>query len=261
MRERTEDQFLGLLKGHGAHRLRGVRFRQNRTTIWSLTQGGTLLNVHSAYRSAPLPIVRAFAVIARDALRKTPAYREAARVVREWPGLAKGLRAARAAHRRRPVAKRRRSWIPRVGPCCATPAQRLYLRQLYRYLNETRLGGRLPRNIPLRLSRRMTSRLGQMVPGSYAGRRYVVEIALNVDLMLEGNGRERLDTLLHEMAHAADHLFDGGRGHGDSWRAWAERVGCRVGACTSASIRRRSSRDAAVTRVPPLPRQATVLAA
>jgi hypothetical protein len=49
----------------------------------------------------------------------------------------------------------------------------------------------------------MKTRIGQMVPGSRDGVRQVVEIALTVDLMLEGNGRERIDTLVHEMVHAA----------------------------------------------------------
>ncbi len=53
------------------------------------------------------------------------------------------------------------------------------------------------------------------------------EVAINVDLMLAGNGAERIDTLLHEMAHVADYLETGHLGHGGSWRAWARRVGCR----------------------------------
>jgi hypothetical protein len=250
--ERTAPEILAVLRERGARRLRRVALRENRSTIWSLTQGGRVLNLHAAYRRAPLTVLRAFVVIAREGPGRvrSEAYRRACRLVAEWPGLAAELRRIRAAARRHRAPARRG---PGVGPCCATPGQRVYLRRLYRYLNDTRFGGRLPNWIPLRLSRRMSSRLGQMVPGVVDGRRVVLEIALNVDLILEGNGRERLDTLLHEMAHAADHLANGTTGHGESWRRWARRAGCDDRACCFAKIRRRRRRSDPVTRVPPLP--------
>jgi predicted SprT family Zn-dependent metalloprotease len=100
----------------------------------------------------------------------------------------------------------------------------------------------------------MKSSLGYMVPGEETGGvRRVQEIALNVDLMLEGNGAERIDTLLHEMAHAADYLLTGHRGHGASWRAWARQVGCRPNRLYDRPVRTRRRRSAPVTRVPPLP--------
>jgi hypothetical protein len=89
----------------------------------------------------------------------------------------------------------------------------------------------------------------------------VLEIALNVDLMLQGNGRERLDTLVHEMAHAADWLFSGGEGHGHSWRRWAARARCQTVTCTSDPIVERRDRTKRVKRVPPLPLGARDLAA
>ena len=47
----------------------------------------------------------------------------------------------------------------------------------------------------------MSASLGHVIPAVDRRRgRYVEELALNVDLMLEGNGAERMDTLLHEMA-------------------------------------------------------------
>ncbi len=253
---RSDEAFLSALRARGARRLRSVAFRQNRATIWSLTQGGTALNLHEAFRGAPPSIVDALATIAREALKGSAAYREAAERVRSWPGVEEGLRKARTAHRRRSRPRRRRrarrdEGTP--GPCCATAEQRRYLRHLYRYLNRTRFEGRLPDRLPLRLSNRMRSRLGQMVPGVRGGRRVVIEIALNVDLMLEGNGRERLDTLLHEMAHAADWLFDGNRDHGESWRSWARFAGCRAVVCSDSPIVQRVHTRHRVTRVPPLP--------
>lgn len=249
--ERTAEQILAVLRAEGARSLRRVVLRENRSTIWSLTQGGAVLNLHSAYRSAPPSILQAFACLVREARGRSPAYREARRTVAEWPGLAAELRRIRRRHGRARVPHRRG---PGVGPCCATDAQRVYLRRMYRYLNATRFGGRLPRTVPVRLSNRFSTRLGQMVPGMVDGKRAVLEIALNVDLMLRGNGRQRLDTLLHEMAHAADYLFDGAVGHGESWRRWARRAGCDVRATCDAPIRRRRRGARSVTRVPPLPR-------
>ncbi len=249
-RHRTEEQFLATLRREGARRVRTVRFRANRSTIWSLTQGGTALNLHAGYRGAPLSVVRAFAVIVNEAFRRSPAYHSAAEVVREWPGLRPAIRREHARWERR-TGRRRSPLDP--SPCCGTPAQQRYLRRLYRYLNRSRFDGCLPDDIPVRFSDRMTSRLGQMIPGLKNGVPCVVEIALNVDLLLEGNGRERLDTLVHEMAHAAAYLYDGDRGHGEAWQAWARHARCSPTACSTNRIRRRRRRSQPVTRVPPLP--------
>jgi len=257
MAARSERQVLTLLHRRGALRLRRIRFRANRSTIWSLTQGGAVLNLHVGYRTAPLPVLEHFAVIAKEAYRGSSAYRTAVTAVREWEGLELELRRVRREHRRRRrVGPRRRRGPRGVGPCCATAEQRVYLKRLYRYLNRTRFANRLPADLPVRLSNRMTSRLGQMTPGMRNGARHVVEIALNVDLMLEGNGRERIDTLLHEMAHVAHYLFDGGLDHGPMWRAWARYAGCKETTCADQPIRRRARGERQVTRVPPLPEAA-----
>ena len=258
MAARSEKQVLTLLHRRGARRLRRIRFRPNRSTIWSLTQGGTVLNLHVAYRTAPLELMDHFAVIAREARQGTTAYRAAAEEVRSWDGLELELRRVRREHRLRrdPIGKRherRRRRLDQAGPCCGTSEQRVYLRRLYRYLNRTRFDGRLPDQVPLRLSNRMTTRVGQMVPGVRNGIRYILELALNVDLMLEGNGRERIDTLVHEMAHGAEWLFDGKIGHGPGWRRWARYAGCNETACAEEPIRRRAPGDAHATRVPRLP--------
>jgi hypothetical protein len=260
MADRTETAFLDALQRRGARRLKRVSFRRNRTTIWSLSGAGTVLNLHEGYRDAPGSILDAFAVIVREATRDSGAYREASRRVREWSGLESALRRVRDAHRRQRRARRRPA-PTYPGPCCATAEQKRYLRRLYLYLNESRFDGRLPRTLPLRLSNRFRSRLGQMVPGLCDGRRIVLEIALNVDLMLRGNGRERLDTLVHEMAHAADWLFSGGEGHGPSWRRWAREAGCQTVTCTTSPIVQRVDRNVPVKRVPPLPLGARELAA
>lgn len=244
----TARAFLDAMHRRGATRLERVAFRANRRTIWSLTRRGRVLNVHEAYRDAPSSLLDAFALLAREGGVASAASRRAARAVREWPPLEAALLHARARHAER----RRRGHRP--SHCCATEEQRRYLRTVYRYLNRTRFDGRLPADLPLRLSNRMKTALGHMRPARDAdGSRYVAEIALNVDLLLEGNGPERIDTLLHEMAHAADYLESGHRGHGPSWRAWARRVGCRPTTLYDRPVHYRARRDARVTRTPPLP--------
>ena len=53
--------------------------------------------------------------------------------------------------------------------CCATADQRHYFRSIYRYFNQTRFSGILPADIPVRLSSRMKSALGHMLPGGGEG--------------------------------------------------------------------------------------------
>jgi hypothetical protein len=263
MAARTEKQTLQILQRRGAKRLRRIRFRHNRSTIWSLTQQGEVLNLHVAYRTAPLEVLDHFAVIARASQKSSRAYTKASRAVSSWEGLELELRRIQREHRRkpRPAARRRQQRPLKVGPCCATEEQRRYLRRLYRYLNRTRFDNRLPADLPVRLSNRMSSRLGQMVPGIQNGARFAVEIALNVDLMLEGNGRERIDTLVHEMAHVADWLFGGRLDHGPAWRAWARYAGCQESTRADEPIRRRGRGVQHVTRVPRLPEAARAKAA
>lgn len=255
MRARSSEETLRELQLRGARRLKGVNFRANRSVIWSLTQDTTVLNLHVAYRRAPASILDALATIVRGRGWRTAAVREASEQVRTWPGLTPVLEAVRASHAQR----RRRAATggaagAEVTPCCGTPEQRRYLRAVYRYLNMTRFDGLLPDDIPIRLSNRMKVGLGHMLPGrDRKGGRVVIELALNVDLMLEGNGAERMDTLLHEMAHVAEWILDGSYGHGETWKKWARHAGCRAASCYDRSVVRRRRRRERVTRVPPLP--------
>lgn len=247
----TAADFLREIRGRGAKRVNCVRFRENRSTVWSLTRNGTVLNVHAAYRDAPPHLLDAFATLAAEGGIRSASSRRAAHEVSAWPALAEAIDEVRRRHEEHGRRSGRRTH------CSATPEQRAYLGALYRYFNHTRFDGRLP-EVPVRLSSRMKSSLGHMLPGETRdGERHVVEIALNVDLMLPGNGAERVDTLLHEMAHVADYLESGSRGHGRSWRAWAKRVGCRPTTLYDRPVRFRRRRSAPVLRVPPLPRALT----
>lgn len=231
-----------------------MSLRRNRSTIWSLTQGGRRLNLQRAFAAAPARVLAQFVSIVEAGGHGSDASQRASKRLSEWPPLLKDL--ARIHREERRYQSRARGFG--VGPCSGTPMQRAYLNRLYHYLNHSRFNGRLPASVPIRLSNRMKSRLGQMVPGEIDGRRRVLEIALNIDLMLEGNGKVRLDTLVHEMAHAADWLVDGEVGHGATWRRWADRAGCEATACCSTPIRQRR-KGQQVTRVPPLPLGARLL--
>lgn len=246
----TATDFLFELHRRGATRINCVTFRRNRSTIWSLTRDGTVLNVHSAYRRASPALLDAFATVAIEGEVGSDVAKRAATAISAWPELADEIRRLREAH----DARRREADEDRIAHCCATPEQRLYLHAVYGYFNYTRFDGSLPTDIPIRLSNRMRSALGHMMPGERKnGTRYVVEIALNCDLMLHGNGAERADTLLHEMAHVADWLESGERGHGPSWKFWACHAGCQPTRLYERPVRYRRNRRQSVSRVPPLP--------
>lgn len=206
------------------------------------------MNVHAAYAAATPELLDAFAIVAIEGGAGSEEAQEASRLIADWSPLREAIEELRKQH----VDRNRDRHA--ASHCCATPEQRRYLRALYRYFNETRFGGRLPDDIPVRLSSRMRSALGHMRPApTDADDRRVAEIALNVDLMLPGNGAERADTLLHEMAHVADYLLSGGEGHGSSWRQWARDVGCRPTPLYERPVRYRKRRSDEVTRVPPAP--------
>jgi hypothetical protein len=239
----SAQDFLAELQRRGVMGIRRVCLRDNRNVIWSLTQQGTVLNVHAAYGAASPELLDAFALVAKAGGVGSAVTRRAASTIAAWPDVWRAMEARRAS---------RKAGV--VTSCCATPEQRTYLRVLYRYFNLTRFDGDLPDDIPVRLSCRMVSALGHMLPdGDVDGTRRVEEIALNVDLMLERNGAERIDTLLHEMAHVADYLQSGHRGHGPSWKGWALRVGCRPTRLYERPVAQRRRRRDQVRRVPPVP--------
>lgn len=244
----TADELLIRLRARGALRLERVTLRRNRSTLWSLTGGGRRLNLHAAYAGAPDPVLDALALVCTRPRGTDPACREAARTVREWSGVRKAVDRIRTGRLVDPAVR-----YGRVPGCAASAAQRVHLQRLYRTLNATRFAGVLPATVPIRLSRRFTTRLGHMVPGVVAGERRVLEIVLNADLLLPGNDASRIETMVHEMAHAAAHLFDAHVGHGAPWRRWAERAGCAPSAVCTGRILRRRRRGGRVRRVPPLP--------
>ena len=232
----SEEDVLRELRARDADSVLRVRFKANRSRLISLSADRSSLNLHECFRSAPADVLDAVAVFARS-LRDSPAFRRAVARMRAWhEAQVEGLEPEEQG----------------AGPCCATPAQRHFLAGLYRQLNHSHFGGVLPDLMAVRLSDRMSRRLGHVSYSRGRGERVVLEIALNVDLMLQGNEQALVDTLLHEMAHAEAWLLHAHRGHGGVWRGIAERVGCEARACSDMRIRRRR-RNTDLTRVPAIP--------
>lgn len=214
---------MAALRSRGVARLERVHFKQNRSRLLAVGRTGRDLHVHLCFATAPPEVLDALADWFRPRV-PGPKRRSAVRLLREF-----------AAARRSPLRP-----PPRPGRCIATAEQRSSLRDVFLRLNQERFGGKLPCELPLRLSGRMTRRLGHAHLGRRPdGTRYVVEIALNADLMHPSNEAARLDTLLHEMAHAAAWLWDGSRGHDALWRARARQAGCIPRACATHPIVRR----------------------
>jgi len=230
----SEDELLGALRNRGVTFVREVQFRPNRSRLISLSADRRRLNLHECFRAAPARVLDAVATFT-TAPARSRAFRNAVEEMREWHegqvaeyGLGEPLAS------------------------CGTPEQLRYLERVYAQLNATHFNGRLPARLPIRLSDRMSRRFGHV---SYArttrGERKVAELALNIDLLLRGNERALLDTLLHEMAHIEAWLVHAHREHGRIWREIAERVGCEAKACTRMRLRRRRS-AAPVVDVPVL---------
>ena len=233
----SEEDVLRELQARGVTDVRQVRFRQNRSRLISLSADRARLNLHDCFRAAAPDVVDAIAYFA-SARAATLGYRRAIARLQAW-------------HEGQVRSAAQEPELPSTA-CCGTSAQLQLLAQCYRQLNRAHFGGALPELTPVRLSDRMTRRLGHVQYGRDPDRRSIIEIALNVDLLLPGNEAALLDTLLHELAHAEAWLSHGHRGHGRTWRRIAARVGCDARACSDMRIRRRRRGTPPTDRVPQL---------
>jgi hypothetical protein len=232
----TESEFIEAMRVRGVNGIRRVRYRPNRTRLISLSADGRSINLHDCFRVANdlvLDAIASFLIVPEGSVQQ----RTAIGVMRAW---SEGQSPAE------PVMTRR-STPPSVG----TREQSAFLRALYRHLNRERFAGRLPDDVPIRLSQRMQRRFGHVEYRQGRGARAIVEIGLNVDLLIGGNERPLLDTMLHEMAHVEAWIVHAHRGHGEEWERIAQRVGCEVNALSHTRIRRRR-RSSDVTHVPDL---------
>jgi hypothetical protein len=109
--------------------------------------------------------------------------------------------------------------------CDGTPDERLYLLQLIEFTRSTSGHSEaIPEGIQLRISRRMTSRLGLF---AHRGESY--RITVSQRLFRPGLEPILWDTVKHELAHLADLVTSPDRrtSHGPRWREWARRLGAR----------------------------------
>jgi len=180
-----------------------VRLTTNRTVVVSYSGGE--LRIHNSFLGADEEVWKAIIVFVHG--RNRVSRQEARRTILEFP----------IARSNDPPRRRRR-------PEQTHPADIPLIRELTRWhawYNEERFGGAL-REIPIRISRRMKSRLGHYSPASEG---CVPEIVLSRRHIRRDGWDEALHTLLHEMVHQWQDEQGLVVDHGSSFRAKARAVG------------------------------------
>ena len=197
---KNADELLARLRQLGLTRLRRCRLTRNRNVMVSF--GGEELRVHEGYLSAPEPVLRAIVTFVEGSTRAER--RGAQRVIVAHP-----IRAARTPARR-----------DRTHPDDVAIAEKLAA--WHQRFNVRHFHGRL-RHVPVRVSRRMKSRLGHYTAATAGGE--PAEIAISRAHVRRHGWEEALHTLLHEMVHQwqdeTSHTID----HGATFRAKAREVG------------------------------------
>ncbi|HMI55959.1 MAG TPA: SprT-like domain-containing protein [Gemmatimonadaceae bacterium] len=185
-----------------------VRLTTNRTVV--VSYGGGELRIHNSFLGANEEVWKAIITFVHG--RNRIARREARRTILEFPVV------------RTDDVRRRRA------PERTNPADLPLIRELSRWhaaYNEERFGGSL-RKIPIRISRRMKSRLGHYSP---AAEGCEPEIVLSRRHIRRDGWEEALHTLLHEMVHQWQDEEGFVVDHGPSFRAKARAVGITPLAC------------------------------
>ena len=202
----TPEALLARLRALGLRRIASLRLTRNRAVMVSYR--GTELRVHEAYLRAGEPVLHAIVVFVEG---RTRAERRAAqRVI-----LAHDV----------PSAPRRGTTRERTAPADLPLANRLA--EAHRELNDRHFGGRL-REVPIRVSRRMRSRLGHYTAATPAGD--AAEIAISRSHIRRHGWDEALHTLLHEMVHQWQDESGQAIDHGRVFRAKAREVGIEASA-------------------------------
>jgi hypothetical protein len=186
-----------------------VRLTTNRTVVVSYSGGE--LRIHNSFLGADEEVWKAIIIFVHG--RNRVSRQEARRTILEFP-------VARSSD---PPRRRRR-------PERTHPADIPLIRELKSWhasYNDQRFGGAL-REIPIRISRRMKSRLGHYSPASEG---CVPEIVLSRRHIRRDGWDEALHTLLHEMVHQWQDEQGLVVDHGSSFRAKARAVGITPLAC------------------------------
>jgi hypothetical protein len=197
---RDGEELLARLRAMGLARIHSCRLTRNRSVMVSYSGGE--LRVHAGYLGATRAVHEAIVRFVEGRTRGER--REAQRII-----VAYQIEQPSRATRR-----------PRTRPEDQVLARRLS--EWHRVYNERHFGGRL-RAVPIRVSRRMKSRLGHYTAASPTGE--IAEIAISRSHLRRHGWQEALHTLLHEMIHQwqdeEGHVID----HGRSFRRKARAIG------------------------------------
>lgn len=181
------------------------RLTSNRTVFVSYSDDE--LRLHRGYLDAPEKTLRAIVMFVRG---KSRAARSAAkRVLLEYD-----------VHRGQPPASRPRPTPERVHPDDLVMVEKL--RRAHESLNRERFGGILAA-IPVRVSRRMKSRLGHYTHRDRSGAG--AEIVISRRHVRRHGWNEAIETLIHEMVHQWQDETGLAVDHGRAFRAKARLVG------------------------------------
>jgi hypothetical protein len=230
---RTGEELLERLRALGLRRIERCRLTRNRTVMASYR--GPELRLHEGYLGAPPAVLRAIVDFAQG---RTAAERRAAR------DLLLGWRVASPAGA---AAARRERTHPQDARMAET------LAAWHRRLNDEHFGGAL-REVTIRVSRRMRSRLGHYTAAAPGGD--APEIAISRRHIRRHGWAEAAHTLLHEMVHQWQDERGLAIDHGASFRRRAREVGIAPAACRAVdqphaapetlprTVSRRAARDA-----------------
>jgi hypothetical protein len=208
------DRLAERLGGQGLRPVARIRVTENRTVLVSLSRQ-RVLSVHRAYLAAPDEILRAIVTFVSPGTRRDVRRRMQQLIVDWYTATGPLGHPATGPLKRRPER-------PRPGD--DETLARLGL--LFSEYNQRHFDGTLPA-IPIHLSSRMKSRLGQLTLDD-AGQPSDISISRR---HLKAHGWDEVaHTLLHEMVHlwqcASGHAVD----HGSKFRAKAREVGVEASA-------------------------------
>jgi hypothetical protein len=201
----TADDLLSRLRSCGLKRITTLTLTRNRAVMVSFR--GSELRVHEAYLGAEEPVLRAIVQFVEG---RTRADRRAAQrhiLTHDVPAVPRTITRERTAPQDLPLAER--------------------LSAAHRDLNARHFGGTL-QVVPIRVSRRMRSRLGHYTAATAAGE--PAEIAISRSHLRRHGWDETLHTLLHEMVHQWQDESGLPIDHGARFRSKAREVGIEAAA-------------------------------
>ena len=186
-----------------------VRLTTNRTVVVSYSGGE--LRIHNSFLEAGEDVWKAIIIFVHG--RNRVVRNAARRTILEFPV----PRPSASGHRKRAPERTNPADVPLIGE----------LSRLHATYNSERFGGSL-RTIPIRISRRMRSRLGHYCPASEGCE---PEIVISRRHIRRDGWDEAIHTLLHEMVHQWQDEQGLVVDHGSSFRAKARAVGITPLAC------------------------------